>query len=68
MGFYTLSHGKFHDRGYSDILYEINSIDRMLYSRTLGNHNHIVITLCYYPDLVGKSHWNGVKSSFPTKF
>ena len=27
MGFYTLSHGKFHDRGYSDIPYEINSID-----------------------------------------
>ena len=23
MGFYTLSHGKFHDRGYSDILYKI---------------------------------------------
>ena len=29
MGFYTLSHGKFHDRGYSDILYGINSIDIM---------------------------------------
>ena len=27
MGFYTLSRGKFHDRGYSDILYGINSID-----------------------------------------
>ena len=27
MGFYTLSHGKFHDRGYFDILYGINSID-----------------------------------------
>ena len=31
MGFYTASHGigKFHDRGYSDILYRINSIDIM---------------------------------------
>ena len=26
---YTVSHGKFHDRGYSDILYGINSIDLM---------------------------------------
>ena len=26
MGFYTLSHGKLHDRGYSDILYRINSL------------------------------------------
>ena len=24
---YTQSHGKFHDRGYSDILYGINNID-----------------------------------------
>ena len=29
IGFYTTSHGKFHDRGYSDILYGINSIDIM---------------------------------------
>ena len=29
MGFYTLSHGKFHDRGYPDILYGINSVDIM---------------------------------------
>ena len=25
MEFYTVSYGKFHDRGYSDILYGINS-------------------------------------------
>ena len=29
MRFYTLSHGKFHDREYSDILFGINSIDIM---------------------------------------
>ena len=29
MRFNTLSHGKFHDREYSDILYGINSIDIM---------------------------------------
>ena len=29
MGFYKLSHGKFHDRGYSDIHYGINSINIM---------------------------------------
>ena len=30
MGFYSASHGKFHDRGYSDIVYRINSIDIMV--------------------------------------
>ena len=29
MEFNTLSYGKFHDRGYSDIVYGINSIDIM---------------------------------------
>ena len=29
MGFYTVSHGKFYDRGYSDIHYGINGIDIM---------------------------------------
>ena len=29
MEFYTLSDGKFHDRGYFDILYGINNIDIM---------------------------------------
>ena len=44
MWFYTVSHGKLHDRGYSDILYGINSIDIML-------HNHmVIITLFYLPD------------------
>ena len=53
MGVYILSHGKFHDRGYSDTLYGINNIDiMMLYSRTLSNHNHLVITLLYCPDWV----------------
>ena len=53
MGFYRLSHGKFHDRGYSDILHGINSIDiGMLDSRTLSKDNHMVITLFYYPDWV----------------
>ena len=30
MSFYTVSHGKFHDGGYSDILYGINSIDMII--------------------------------------
>ena len=53
MGFYTLSHGKFHDGGYSDILHRINSMiswDAVL--QIVSNHNHMVITLFYYPDWV----------------
>ena len=34
---------KFHDRGYSDILFGINSIDVILYSRIHMVHNHMVI-------------------------
>ena len=30
MGFYTLSHGKFHDRRYSDILYGIHGITALI--------------------------------------
>ena len=30
VGFYTASHGKFQDRGYSDMLHGINSIDTIL--------------------------------------
>ena len=49
MRFYTASHGKFHDRGYSDILYGMKSIDimGMLNSRTLSNHNYMVIIMYY---------------------
>ena len=36
--------GKFHDRGYSDILYVINSID-IMQSRTLSNHNHVLLPI-----------------------
>ena len=42
MGFYTLSHGKFHDRGYSDILYGRNSIDIM--ERYFPEHSVTTIT------------------------
>ena len=42
MGLYTPSHGKFHDRGYFDILNGINSIDIMGY--------------CTLEDRVTKSH------------
>ena len=55
MWFYTVWHGNFHDRGYSDILYGINSIDimgSMLHSRIHMVHNHLVITLFFYPDWV----------------
>ena len=54
MEFYTVSHGGFHDRRYSDILYEITRhwYHGMLSSRTLSNHNHMVITLSYFPDWV----------------
>ena len=45
MGFYTLSHGRFHDddRGYSDILYGINSIDIMEHSVTQSHGNYLVL-------------------------
>ena len=41
MKFYAASHGKLHDRGYSDILYGINSID------IIGCY-HMVIIMFYY--------------------
>ena len=40
MWFYTVSHGKFYDRGYSDILYGINSIDIMGCQNTHGTQSH----------------------------
>ena len=48
MGFYTVSHGKFHDRGYSDILYGKKQHSRhgMLYSNTqyiYRNGNYLVL-------------------------
>ena len=58
MGFYTTSHGKFHDSGYSDILYGINSIDNTgyLYSRRQRNPNHMIIIMFYY------LYWKNVHS------
>ena len=65
MGFYTLSHGKFHDRGYSDILYGINSIDIMGYCTP--EDNHMVITLFYHPGWVYFLHFNSSKYDLYTR-
>ena len=53
MWFYTVSQSKFHDRGYSDIIfYGINSIDIIGCYWIHKVRNHMVITLFSYPDWV----------------
>ena len=50
VGCNTLSNGKFHNRGYSDILYGINSIDIMgccTPEESAIYHKQMVITLFY---------------------
>ena len=51
MGFYKALHGGFHDRGYSGVLYGINSIDIMgscTPEHPAINHNHMVFIMFYY--------------------
>ena len=43
VGFYTASHGKFHDIGYADILYGINSIDIMGWCTQSRGNYHVLL-------------------------
>ena len=63
-----LVYGKFQNRGYSDIIDVINSIDIVgccTPEDSVLNHNHIVITLFYYPDWMDTTC---NKQTFCTKF